>query len=116
MRFMLLIYDRESEWEAMSEAERHAMYEEYLDFTHALRRSWNFVAGEPFQPAHAAVTVRVREGKAVAEPGPSVATEEQLGGFYLIDAESLEEAVAIAERIPSARIGSIEVRPVQEMG
>lgn len=116
MRYILLIYDRESDWEALSEEERRALYDEYLAFTHEIRQSWNFVAGEPFQPTHTAVTVRVRDGKAITEKGPSAPSEEQLGGFYLIDADSLEEAASIAARIPSARIGSVEVRPILEMG
>jgi len=115
MRYILLIYDRESDWDAMSQDERHAMYEEYLRFTREIRQSWNFVAGEPFQPTRTAVTVRVRDGKTTTEKGPTTSTEEQLGGFYLIDAESLDEALAIAARVPSSRIGSVEVRPIQEM-
>ncbi len=115
MRYMLLIYSPESYWQSISEQERGKIYQEYLDFTDSIRKSGHWVAGDPLEATAAATTVRVRNGKAMATDGPFAETREQLGGYYIVNAKNLDEATAIAERVPSSRIGSIEVRPIVEM-
>ena len=115
MRYMLLIYSPESYWQSISEQERGKIYQEYLDFTDSIRKSGHWLAGDPLEATAAATTVRVRNGKAMATDGPFAETREQLGGYYIIQAKNLDEATAIAERVPSSRIGSIEVRPILDM-
>jgi hypothetical protein len=115
MRYMLLIYEREADWASLSEAERDQMIGEYFQLTDGLKSSGTYLAGAPLQPIATATTVRVRNGKTVTTDGPFAETREQLGGYYLIDAKNLDEALAVAARIPAARLGSIEVRPVLEM-
>jgi hypothetical protein len=112
MEYLLLIYDAEADWAKLSEAEQGKMYGEYMAFTQGIQKSGHHKAGQQLQPVATATTVRVRDGKRVVTDGPFAETREQLGGFYWIDAKDLDEAIAIAERIPSARIGSIEVRPI----
>lgn len=112
MRYICLIYEHESQWTKMSEVEKGVVYADYYKFTDDIKRSGHYVAGDPLEPTHTATTVRVRNGKAQTTDGPFAETREQLGGYYLIDAKDLDEAVAIAGRIPGARLGSIEVRPV----
>jgi hypothetical protein len=115
MRYMLLIYDRETDWAGLSDKERGEMYQEYAAFTEGIRKSGHYRAGDQLQPIATATTVRVKNGKAVPTDGPFAETREQLGGYYIIDAKNLDEATEIAARIPSARMGSIEVRPIVEM-
>jgi hypothetical protein len=115
MKYMLLIYERESDWAALSEQEQGRIFQEYGVFTKSIRESGNYVAGDALQPTSTATTVRVRDGKKMTTDGPFAETREQLGGYYLIEAKDLDEALAIAARIPSARAGSIEVRPVLTM-
>ncbi|HEU4700119.1 MAG TPA: YciI family protein [Gemmatimonadales bacterium] len=112
MRYLCLIYDAESQLAAMSDAEGKAFMDEYFAFTEDIRRSGHFVAGEALQPVRSATTLRSRAGKLSTTDGPFAETREQLGGFYLIEARDLDEALRIAGRIPSVRTGSIEVRPV----
>jgi hypothetical protein len=112
MKYLCLIYDEENKWSTMSKTESDAFMQEYFQFTEGIRKSGNYVAGEALQPVSTATTVRVRNGKMSSTDGPFAETKEQLGGFYLIDAKDLNEAMQIASRIPSARLGSIEVRPV----
>ena len=95
--------------------EHNKLFQEYGAFTQGIVKSGHFKAGDPLQPTSTATTVRVREGKTLTVDGPFAETKEQLGGYYLIEAENLDQAVAIAARIPSARFGSIEVRPVMKM-
>lgn len=116
MKYMCLIYDDETIWTRRSEAENGKVMAEYFAFTEAIRQSGNYVAGDPLQPTHTATTVRVRNGKTVPTDGPFAETKEQLGGYYIIEARDLNEAIAIAARIPSARDGSIEVRPIMNVG
>ncbi|MCU0225196.1 MAG: YciI family protein [Acidobacteria bacterium] len=116
MRYMLLIYDPESAWVSMPEAERNALFGEYMAFTESIRESGHLLAGDPLEPTLTATTVRVREGKAVTSDGPFAETREQLGGYYIVEARDLDEAIGLAARIPSARIGCVEVRPISEMG
>lgn len=112
MQYALLIYDREEDWASMSEADRGAMFAEYGQFTREVRDAGRYRAGEPLQPSRTATTVRVRDGKTLTTDGPYAETREQLGGFYIVEADNLDEAVALAARIPSVRIGAVEVRPV----
>ncbi len=112
MKYVLLIYDNEKVWQTMSPDESGAMMNEYFAFTRDIQDRGQYRAGEALQPIATATTIRVRDGKLQTTDGPFAETREQLGGFYLVDAENLDEAIAIAARIPSARTGSIEVRPV----
>ena len=112
MQYICLIYEQESEWAKMTDAEKGVMYTDYYKFSDEIKKSGHWVAGDPLEPTHTATTVRVRSGKAQTTDGPFAETKEQLGGYYIIDAKDLDEAVAIAARIPGARIGSIEVRPL----
>src|SRR5688572_9365095 len=113
MQYLLLIYDDETKWASMSEAESGKFFGEYMEFTEGVKKSGKYVAGDALQPTSTATTVRVRDGKTVTTDGPFAETREQLGGYYLVNAENLDDAIAIAARIPSAKIGSIEVRPIQ---
>ena len=112
MRYVLLIHDEERIWNEMPAGERDALMGEYFAFTSGIQQSGQYVAGEALHAAATARNVRVRGGQVQTTDGPFAETREQLGGFYLIDAASLDEAVAIAARIPSARLGTIEIRPV----
>jgi hypothetical protein len=115
MQYMLLIYESESDWAARSEAETGAIFGEYMQFTQDIVKSGNFKAGDPLEPTATASTVRVRNGKVLTTDGPFAETKEQLGGYYLVEAANLDEALGIAARIPSARWGSVEVRPVMKV-
>ena len=112
MQYALLIYENESRWNTTSEADQKAMFGEYRAFTESIAKSGHYKGGEALQPTPTATTVRVRNGKTLSTDGPFAETKEQLGGFYLVEAKDLDEATAIAARIPGARIGSIEVRPI----
>ena len=115
MRYMLLIYDDEKAWGKMADAEQQQIMGEYMQLSKDLRASGHYHAGAPLKPTSAATSVRVRDGKRAVTDGPFAETREQLGGYYLVEAKDLDEAIAIAARIPSARFGTIEVRPVQEI-
>ena len=112
MQYLLLIYWSEAEFGNTDPAERQKMSGEYGAFTQSIVQSGNFKAGDALQPSTTATTVRVRDGKTLTTDGPFAETREQLGGYYLIDAKDLDTALAIAARIPGARTGSIEVRPI----
>ena len=112
MQYLLMIYRSEAELGKMDPADRQKMSAEYGAFTQSIIQSGHFKAGDALQPATTATTVRVRDGKIVTTDGPFAETREQLGGYYLIDAKDLDTALAIAARIPGAKTGSIEVRPV----
>ncbi|MEP7244579.1 MAG: YciI family protein [Gammaproteobacteria bacterium] len=112
MQYLLLIYMNEAEWAAQTEAAPGAMIVEYRTFTKSIIDSGNFKAGDALTPVATATTVRVRNGKTLTTDGPFAETREQLGGYYLIDAKNLDEAIGIAARIPTAKAGSIEVRPI----
>ena len=109
MRYMLLIYGDER---ALDETELQGCYQESTQLAHQLNEAGQFLAASPLQPTATATSVRVRQGKRIATDGPFAETREQLGGFYLIEARDLNEAIQVAARIPSARTGSVEVRPV----
>ena len=112
MRYMLLIYLDEH---ALSEAEREQCYGESTELAHQINSSGQYLAAAPLHPTSTATSVRVRDGKSVVTDGPFAETREQLGGFFMIDARDLDEAIAVAERIPMARRGTVEVRPVVDL-
>jgi hypothetical protein len=112
MQYLLLIYGDEARWDAVSDEDRTAVYREYGALSADLRDQGKFLGGEELQPITTATTVQVRDGDTVVSDGPYAETKEALGGFYLIEAESLDEAIEWAARIPTARTGTIEVRPV----
>jgi hypothetical protein len=114
MKYLCLIYDEEQQMAAMAKTEADAFNAEYFAFTDGIRQSGQYLGGNALQPVHTATTVRVRNGKMSTTDGPFAETKEQLGGYYLIEARDLNDAVQIASRIPSARSGSIEVRPIME--
>ena len=116
MKYLCLIYDEESKLAAMSKSESDAFMGEYFGFTNAIKDAGAYFGGEALQPVHTATTVRVRNGKVTTTDGPFAETKEQLGGYYLVDATDLNAAIQIAARIPSARIGSVEVRPIVVFG
>jgi len=116
MKYLCLIYDEEKKLEALTKAEMDGLMSEYFAFTREITASGHYLGGNDLQPVRNASTVRVRNGKVSATDGPFAETKEQLGGYYLVDARDLNEAIQIASRIPSARLGSIEVRPIQEHG
>ena len=116
MQYMLLIYDNESSMGSATEAERNAFMGEYGAYTEGLRAAGKFVAGDGLQPTSTATSVRVRDGERLVTDGPFAETKEQLGGYYLIEAASLDEALDWAAKIPSSRLGTIEVRPVMVYG
>ena len=112
MKYLLLIYHEEKAWGSHTEPERQEIYRQYRELIEELTRDGKYLAGNQLQPSSTANSVRVRENKALITDGPFAETREQLGGFFLIEAADATEAHAIAARIPSARTGSIEVRPV----
>src|SRR5437016_10224161 len=112
MQYLLLIYRNEAKLINMTPEDRQKVSAEYGAYTQSIVQSGNFKAGDGLQPTTTATTVRVREGKTLTTDGPFAETREQLGGYYLIDAKDLDTALAIAARIPGAKTGSIEVRPV----
>ena len=116
MRYLCLIYDEEQKMHAMSQEEQDAFMGEYMTFTEGVQKDGHYVAGEALHPVQTATTVRLRNGRISTTDGPFAETREQLGGFYLIEARDLNEAIAVAARIPSARTGSVEVRPVVDFG
>lgn len=114
MRYLCLIYDEEKKLGSMSKGESDAFMGEYFAFTEGIKQSGHHLGGEALQPVQTATTVRVRNGKVAATDGPFAETKEQLGGYYLIEARDMKDALQVAAKIPSARIGSVEVRPIQE--
>jgi hypothetical protein len=112
MNYLLLIYSNEAEENALRETKMKELMGEYMEFTKSIVQSGAFKAGDRLRPVSTASTVRIRNGKTAITDGPFAETREQLGGYYLIEAKNLDEATAIAARIPAARTGSVEVRPV----
>jgi hypothetical protein len=115
MRYALLICTDESAEAAQSPAEGQAMFDEYIKFGEDMGRRGVLTGGERLRPTTDATTVRVRDGEVLTSDGPFAETKEQMGGFYLVDCKDLDEAIDVASRIPGARHGSIEVRPIWEM-
>jgi Uncharacterized protein conserved in bacteria len=116
MKYLCLIYGDESVWTTMSKDEGERIMKEYFDFTDDIKKSRHMLAGESLLPTSSATTVRIRNGKLGTTDGPFAETKEQLGGFYMIEAKDLNEAIQVAARIPGAKTGSIEVRPVEVFG
>jgi len=114
MRYLCLIYEEEKTVAGMSATESDQFMKDYFAFTDAIKQSGHHLAGEALQPVQTATTVRVRNGKLSTTDGPFAETKEQLGGFYMIEARDLNDAIQVASRVPSARIGTVEVRPIME--
>jgi hypothetical protein len=114
MKYLCLIYNDETNMGSMSESDMNALMGEYVAFTESIHKSGHYVAGEALQPVQSATSLRIRNGKLSTTDGPFAETKEQLGGFYLIEARDLNDALQVAGRIPSARMGTIEVRPIQD--
>lgn len=110
MQYLLLIYETESHWNTIPEGDKQKIYKRYMDLVGDLQSKYK--GGHQLQPISTATTVRVRNGKQTVTDGPFAETKEQLGGYFLVEAKDLDEALAIAARIPGAEIGSVEVRPV----
>jgi hypothetical protein len=115
MKYLCLIYEDETMYERMPQAESNAVFGEYMTFSQQYMQSGHIVGGEPLQRTATATTVRVRNGRISTTDGPFAETKEQLGGYYLLEAKDLNEAIQIAARIPGARYGGVEVRPVMEL-
>jgi len=114
MKYLCLIYDEEKKLEQMPKSEGEAFMGEYFGFTEGIKKTGHYLGGNALQPVQTATTVRVRNGKVSTTDGPFAETQEQLGGYYLIEAKDLNDALQVAAKIPSARIGSVEVRPIME--
>jgi hypothetical protein len=112
MKYMLLVYLNE---QALSESERQECYVKSARLAQEIHSSGKYLDASPLHPVATATSIRVREGKRLVTDGPFAETREQLGGFYLINAKDLDEAIGIAERIPAARFGTVEIRPVMEI-
>jgi hypothetical protein len=112
---MLLCYDDEQHWQSAGQAALHSAMQEAVQITHELAAQGQYLLASPLHPAISATSVRVRDGKRLVTDGPFAETREVLGGFYLIDVPSIDDAVAIAARHPGARVGTVEVRPVLEL-
>ncbi len=115
MKYLLLVHHNEDAFGKMSETKRKKMLEESVQLTHQLHTKRQYLSASPLHPASTAVIVRVREGKPLVTDGPFMETREQLAGYFLIDAKDLDEAVNIAARVPGARIGTVEIRPLIEI-
>jgi hypothetical protein len=115
MQYVLLIYDDERIWAGMDESQQGSMMKEYFTFTNELRDRGAYVDGNPLQPTETATSVQVRDGERLVTDGPFAETKEQLGGYYIVEADSIDEAIDWAAKIPSARLGTIEVRPILQV-
>jgi hypothetical protein len=114
MKYLLLCCHEEKKLDPMSKSECAAVMEETMAYCEALKKSGHLIAVEQLEPVQTAVTVRIRNGKASVTDGPFAETKEQVGGFFMIDARDLNEAIQVASKFPSVRFGSMEVRPVRE--
>jgi len=115
MRYILLVHHSEQAFASLSETERNSLRQESVALTHQINARGQYLDASPLQPSDATTCVRVREGKRLVIDGPFAETREQLGGYFLIDAENLDQAIEIAGRIPGARIGTVEIRPLLEL-
>jgi hypothetical protein len=115
MKYMLLCYDDEQAWNNLGQAAHREAMAEAVQLTHEIDARGQYLLASPLHPVSTATSVRVRNGKRIVTDGPFAETNEQLGGFYLIDVKDLNEAIRIAERHPGARLGTVEVRPVVEI-
>ena len=115
VKYLLLIYGNEANFTKRTPEEGMATVKEYMAVTESLRHNGQFIAAERLQPTSTATTVRVREGKTLTTDGPFAETKEQLAGFYFVEAKDIDDAIGIAARLPTARVGSVEVRPIHVM-
>ncbi len=115
MKYLCLVYIEEKRLDALSKSELNALIDESLAYDEVLRKSGHYVASDALQPVQAATTLRIRKGKVSTTDGPFAETKEQLGGFILINARDLNDAIQVASKIPPARLGCIEVRPIKEL-
>jgi hypothetical protein len=115
MKYLCLVYFEEGKLDALSRSEWSALTDECLAYGEDIRRNGRCLAAEALEPVRTATTLRVRNGKLSTTDGPFAETKEQLGGFYLIDARDLNEAIQVASKIPPARLGSVEVRPIRDI-
>jgi hypothetical protein len=113
VKYMLLVYLGEA-WDRLDRAERQRIYDRQMEIAEQVTASGRYLGGSPLQPASAATSVRVRDGKRLVTDGPFAETREQLGGYMIVDVEHLDEAIAIAARSPVASVGTVEVRPLRE--
>jgi hypothetical protein len=116
MKYLCLVYVEEPILNALSRSERVALSDESLAYCEELQKAGQFVSASPLHPVETATTVRMRSGKLSTTDGPFAETKEQLGGFFLIDVRDLNDAIRVAAKIPAARLGSVEVRPIKEGG
>ena len=114
MKYLCLVYHEETRIEAMPENDYDAVVEEVLFYREELRESGNYIASSPLQPVREAMTIRVRNGNVSVTDGPFAETREQLGGFYLIEAVDLNDAIRLASKMPPARLGCIEIHPLKD--
>jgi hypothetical protein len=112
MKYMLLIYSNESSW---TEAEREACFAESTQVSHELHAEGKYLAAAPLQSVSVATSLRIRDGKRLISDGPFAETHEQLGGYFVVEATDLDDAISIADRLPAARKGTIEIRPILEL-
>ncbi len=115
MKYLCLVYQEEATLDTLSGSLGEAIAGEVLDYREELRQSGHLIASSPLQPVQSATTIRVRNGTVSITDGPFAETKEQLGGFYLIEARDLNDAIRVAAKMPSARLGSIEIRPLKEL-
>ena len=115
MKFMLIVHHDEEAFSKIEKEKRQQMLAESIQLTHQLDTAGQYLSASPLQPAATAVIVRVREGKPLVTDGPFIETREQIAGYFLINAQDLNEAISIATRVPGARIGTVEVRPLIEI-
>lgn len=112
MKYMLLIYSNETAW---TESEREACFAASIRLTHDLHAEGKFLAASPLQPISMATSLKIRDGKRLVSDGPFAETHEQLGGYFLVEARDLDDAISIADRIPAAKKGTVEIRPILEL-
>src|SRR5713226_4599704 len=115
MKYLCLIYEDQTQWAKMPKAEVDKVFAEYGAYTEGIKKSGHYLGGDALQPTHTATTLRVRNGKLSTTDGPFAETKEQLGGYYLLEAKDLNDAIQVAAKIPGARMGGVEVRPVMEI-
>ena len=115
MKFMLLVHHNEASFDELSEQTKRDMLAQSVQLTHQLHKNGQYLSASPLEPTTAAVIVRVRDGKHFVTDDPFIETREQIAGYFLIEAKDIEEATAIATRVPGARIGTVEVRPLREI-
>jgi hypothetical protein len=116
MKYLCLIYTDQTHWTTLPKSDQEKMSAEYMAYTQGIQKSGHYLGGNALQPTQTATTVRVRNGKLSTTDGPFAETKEQLGGYYLVEAKDLNEAIQVASKIPGAKVGSVEVRPIMAVG